>query len=81
MPDNNNVLGDINFNMDDHPDYKCKECGNTYFQVKMKIKDVPGLLLGSSRKTVHIPYKVITCSNCGTEIDLDEETSKSSITL
>lgn len=46
------------------PEELCS-CGCSYWRQETLLKNVPGLLLGTSKKTL-VPLPVFVCANCGT---------------
>ena len=42
----------------------CEECGHPYFEQRLVIRQVPGLLTGQ-REPSYIPIPVFACGECG----------------
>jgi uncharacterized Zn finger protein len=61
-----NGLGNLKLN--DFESIKCPKCGKDLFEEVMRIKKVPGTVVGAAGQTVPAPVPVYVCKSCGTEM-------------
>ena len=64
-----NGLG--NFKLDDFESIKCPNCGKDLFEEAIRIKKVPGTIVGAAGQTVPAPMPVYVCKSCGIEMTDD----------
>lgn len=61
-----NGLGKIK--LDDFESIKCPNCGKDLFEEAIRVKKVPGTIVGAAGQTVPAPMPVYVCKSCGTEM-------------
>ena len=64
-----NGLG--NFKLDDFESIKCPNCGKDLFEEAIRIKKVPGTIVGAAGHIVPAPMPVYVCKSCGIEMTDD----------
>lgn len=61
----------INLNLAIQPDLNCPKCKCPYFHQVVKLKIVPGLLIGANG-TQLVPVPTFTCTNCNYEFSNED---------
>lgn len=54
----------LNVNVEDLENLKCKECGNQLFEIKFLVKKLSPIITGE-KETKYANIQVMTCSKCG----------------
>lgn len=48
-----------------YPTLHCDNCNNEFFEEKIIIKQIPGVIAGTGTEDVNYPVPVLVCSKCG----------------